>query len=381
MKLILAFTIFAAVGQWLFFPATTEAHPASGIVVDSALNIYFSDLETIWKFDTQGKLTVFRTGERGRHVHELAIDEHDNVYGADVSYNPATEGWISDVWKMTPEGKFTYLLNPTEHPPRGWSIWRDGAGHMYFIDQNNHTKRETLLLRRSPDGTVTTFAGGAYGHADGRGNLAKFGSVGGMAFGADGSLHLTDGEFLRRVTMDGTVTTLASDLLARTSEDQPRLFAGSSGSLAGLDVDSGGNVYVADAGNRRLLKVNKEGGVQVILRSEPPYFPTGVAAAGGNLYVLEVGFTLPNVSSGQRIKKIDGDGKATILATVGAEGRNADVGPSLSTRAGVVAESTLAFFYYGGRVKYSLTFITVGLVSLLALIWQGRRRLRAWKRL
>lgn len=377
MKLRLTLTILAVVGQWIFFPATTQAHPASGIVVDSAGNIYFSDLETIWKFDTHRKLTVFRHGERGRHVHELAIDEQDNVYGADVSYNPATKGWISDVWKMTPEGKFIYLLKPTEHPPRGWSIWHDRAGNMYFIDQNNHTKRETLLLRRSPDGTVTTFAGGAYGHADGRGNLAQFSSVGGMAFGADGSLYLTDGEFLRRVAMDGTVSTLASDLLARTSEDRPRLFAGEHGSLAGLSVDSGGKVYVSDTGNRRLLKVNNDGKVQVILRSEPPYFPTGVAAAGGNLYVLEVGFTLPSAWSGPRIKKIDGDGKVTILATVGVEGKDADLRASFATRAGVAAESTLAFFYNGGRVKYTLAFITVGLFSLIALIWQRRRRLRA----
>jgi hypothetical protein len=248
---------------------------------------------------------------------------------------------------------------------------------MYFIDQNNHTKRETLLLRRSPDGAVTTLAGGAYGHADGKGNLAKFGSVGGMTFGADGNLYLTDGEFLRRVTMDGKVTTLARDLLARTSEDRPRLFAGQHGSLAGLTVDSGGNVYVADTGNRRLLKVDNNGKVQVISRSEPPYFPTGTAAADTDLYVLEVGFTLPGAWSGPRIKKIDGDGKATILATVGVEGNNGGLRSSLATRAGVAAESTLAFFYNGGRVKYTLAFIAITLLSLIALAWHRRRRLRA----
>ena len=170
MKLRFALMIFATIGLSMFLSATARAHPASGIVVDSAGNIYFSDLETIWKFDKQGKLTAFRAGERGRHVHELSIDDQDNIYGADVSYNPSTKGWISDVWKMTPDRKFTYLLEPTEHSPRGWSIWQDRAGNMYFIEQNNHTKRETLLLRRTPDGIVTTLAGGAYGHADGRGN-------------------------------------------------------------------------------------------------------------------------------------------------------------------------------------------------------------------
>lgn len=369
--------MFAMVGLWVFFPAPAQAHPATGVVVDTAGNIYFSDLETIWKINTQGKLEVFRAGARGRHVHELSIDDQDNVYGADVSYNSSTKGWISDVWKMTPEGTFTYLLDPTEYPPRGWSIWRDPAGKMYFIEQNNHTKRETLLLRRTPEGSVTTLAGSAYGHADGKGVLAKFSSVGGMSFGTDGSIYLTDGAFLRKVTMDGTVTTLARDLAVRTSEDSPRLFAGNDGSLGGLTADSGGNVYVADSGNRRLLKVNKDGRVQIILRSEPPYFPTGVAEAGGNIYVLEVGFTLPSAWSSPRIKKIDVDGKVTILATVGAEGNGADLRLAFATRAGVFAESTLAFFYNGGRAKYTLAFMALVLFSLIALIWQRRRRLRA----
>lgn len=377
MKLRFALTILAVVGQWMFFPATTEAHPASGIVVDSGGNIYFSDLETIWKFDTHGKLTVFRKGERGRHVHELSIDKQDNVYGADISYNPATEGWISDVWRMTPEGKFIYLLKPTERPPRGWSIWHDRAGNMYFIEQNNHTKRETLLLRRSPDGTVTTFAGGAYGHADGKGNLAKFSSVGGMAFGPDGSLYLSDGVAVRKVATDGTVTTIAKGLDFRTNHDQPRFLAGLSGSLYGLSVDASGNVYVADAGNRRLLKIDSTGGVEVISRAEPPYFPTGVAAAGGNLYVLEVGFTLPNLTSGPRVRRITADGKSTILTTIGENGSAGKPGSSLALQAGTTAESVIVFFSRDGRLKYSIALVSVGIVSLIALVRQRRRRARA----
>lgn len=377
MKLRFALAILAVVGQWIFFPATTQAHPASGIVVDSAGNIYFSDLETIWKFDTQGKLTVFRSGERGRHVHELAIDEQDNVYGADVSYNPSTKGWISDVWKMTLEGKTTYLLEPTEHPPRGLSIWRDRAGNMYFIDQNNHTKRETLLLRRTPDGIVSTLAGGAYGHADGKGTLAKFSSVGGTAFGPDHSIYLTDGASVRKVTMDGSVTTLATNLTSTTSEDKPRLFGGSYESLAGLTIDSVGSVYVADAGNRRLLKISSDGKVEVMLRSEPPYFPNGVAAARGDLYVLEMGFTLPSAWSGPRVRKIGADGKSMILTTIGVVGTSGNVRSLIATQAGVTAESTLAFLYNEGRIKYTLVFLSIGILSIIALIWQRRRRARA----
>jgi sugar lactone lactonase YvrE len=373
MKIRFTLMSFFVVMVFVFTTTRTQAHPASGIVVDRSGNIYFSDLETVWKLDTLGHLTVFRAALRGRHVHELSIDEQDNIYGADVSYNPSTKGWISDVWKMTSEGAFVYLLEPTEHPPRGWSIWRDRAGNMYLVDQNNHTKRETMLLRRTPDGSVMTFAGGAYGHADGKGTEARFSSVGGMAFGPDGSLYLTDGAFLRKVTMDGTVITLARDLSDTTSEDRPRLLASSHESLAGLTVDAGGNVYVADAGNRRLLKINNQGRVEVMLRSEPPYFPTGVAAAGGNLHILEVGFTLPNAWSGPRIRKIDSGGRSTILTTVGTGG---DGRSRIATQAGVAAESTLAFFYKNGRVKYSLALLIFGALAMIAIIWRQHRTAR-----
>ena len=122
---------------------------------------------------------------------------------------------------------------------------------MYSIDQNNHTKTQTLIMRRTPGGDVSTFAGSAYGHADGKGTAAKFGSIGGMAFGADGNLYLTDVPYVRRITMDGSVSTVAKDLTATTSEDKATSFGGSYGSLTGLSVDSSGNVFVADAGNRR----------------------------------------------------------------------------------------------------------------------------------
>jgi hypothetical protein len=367
--------IIAAATFCLCLHASAEAHPASGIVVDRAGNVYFSDLETIWKFDKQGKLTVFRAGERGRHVHELSINDEGNIYGADVSYNPSTKGWISDVWKMTPEGKFAYLLEPTEAPPRGMSIWRDRAGNMYWIDQNNHTKRETLLLRRTPDGVVTTLAGSAYGHMDGKGVSARFSSVGGMTFGPDGSLYLTDGAFVRKVTMDGTVTTVASNLNFRTTADKPRLFGGLSGNLAGLAVDSNCTIYVADSENRRLLKVTPNAPVEIKSRAEPPYFPTGVAAVGGEVFVLEVGFTLPNLSSGPRVRKITAAGKDTILITVGAPG-NGNAKVSLAEKAGITAETALVFASRDGRLKYSIAFASLGIVSVIAVTWRRRRRTR-----
>ena len=358
------------------FAGQAAAHPATGIVVDRKGQVYFSDLETVWKIDTLGKLSVFRSGVSGRHVHELTIDDLGNVYGEDVSYEPATTKWISDVWRMTPEGALTYLVAPTTDPPRGLTMWRDRDGNTYFIDQNNHLKQRTLLLRRTPDGIVTTFAGSAYGHRDGKGADAQFSSVGGMAFGTDGNLYLTDGTYVRKVAMDGSVTTLATDLNFRTAEDKPTLFGGLYGSLTGLTASSNGTVYVADAGNRRLLRIGHDGKVDVMLRTDPPYFPNGVfATPGGELYVLEVGFTLPNVSSGPRVRKISPDGKNVILAVVGEEGgRRAKT--VVAERLGVTLESALAFLIDAGPIGYGIVVLSGGILISGALLWRRRRRQR-----
>jgi len=308
-------------------------------------------------------------------VHELAIDSEDNIYGADVS--PVSQKWISDVWKMTPEGKLTYLLEPTDNPPRGMSLWRDHDGNMYLVDQNNHTKTRTLLLRQTPDGKVTTLAGSAYGHKDGKGTEARFSSVGGMAFGPDGSLYLSDGTSVRKVTMDGTVTTVANDLDVRTTDDKPPLFEGSPGSLTGLSVDSRGNVYVADAGNRRLLRINSGGKVDVVLRSDPPYFPNGVATTpAGDVYVMEVGFTLPSKWSGPRIRRISSDGKNTVVGQVRAEGGSAELKAEAAQIAGRSAEATIGFFYTNAWVKYAVGLLVMSFVPLSIFAWKRSQRRR-----
>jgi sugar lactone lactonase YvrE len=379
MKIELRLVLRVAIALTLCWlgSATAEAHPATGIVVDRAGNVYFSDLETIWKFSTAGKLTVFRAGQRGRHVHELAIDADDNIYGADVSYNPATKGWPSAVWKMTPDGQITYLIETTENPPRGMSIWLDREGNMYSVDQNNHTKTQTLLLKRTPAGEVTTLAGGPYGHTDGKGAAARFGSIGGMAFGPDGSLYLTDKSTIRRVSPEGEVSTIVNRLDYRDPKDRPRFLSNASESLTGLSVAGDGTIYVADSANRRLLRVTKEGVPEAILHTDPPYFPNGVAAVGHDVYVLEVGFTLPNLSSGPRVRKISANGKQAILATVGATDSGTEEKSSLGVKAGVMAENTLVLFSGDGRWRYTILLLAVGIVSLAFLIWQRKRRARA----
>ncbi|HWS86917.1 MAG TPA: hypothetical protein VN282_08125 [Pyrinomonadaceae bacterium] len=260
-------------------PVSASAHPATGIVVDARGRVYFSDLENIRRLEPDGRLSIFRPGVRGRHVHELSIDRDGNVYG-------------------------------------GNSSWRDAEGNTFHVEQNRHTNVETRILKRTPRGEVSTLAGGAYGHADGRGTRARFRSVGGLAFGPDGSLYVTDAGDLRRVSPDGEVKTLATGLEEQFPDDARAGYGG----LMGLAVDAGGNVYVADYGRRRVLKVAADGKVERVVRAEAPWSPAGVALTGdGRVLILEVGFTPPNVLEGPRVRELSPDGSLKVLATVGSK--------------------------------------------------------------
>ena len=367
MTRALIITITAIITLYVFLAGSVSAHPAWGIVVDRNNQIYFSDLETIWKIDAQGKLTVFRAGVSGRHIHELTMDEGGNLYGADYTYEPETQRYINAIWKMTPAGAFTYLLAPTDNPSQGISIWRDCRGNMYSVEQNNHTKRETLLMRRTPDGSVTRLAGGSYGHADGQGRAAKFQSVNGMAWGMDGALYLADDMSVRRVAMDGTVKTLAADLdkkaLDNVSGDED-----SYGGLMGITIDAAGNVYVADYRNRRVVKIDSAGKVSTIVRAEPPFSPTGVTMdKRGNLYVLEVGFTPPRTFSGPRVRKFARDGHLTTLATVG-QAEKSEARRLVRDREIEMPSVT------GAVVKSRVAAISFGMCAVCLIVWRKHKR-------
>ena len=144
-----------------------HAHPPWGIAADGRGVVYFSALETVWKIDESGRLSVFRPGVSGRHTHELTLDEGGNLYGEDLTYEPAGERWITAVWKATPSGEVSFLLAPTDSPPRGTSIWRDREGNTYSV-QSDNPARELLLLKRGPGGQVSLLMGGKTSFERGR---------------------------------------------------------------------------------------------------------------------------------------------------------------------------------------------------------------------
>jgi hypothetical protein len=136
-------------------------------------------------------------------------------------------------------------------------------------------------------------------------------------------------------------------------------------------------VYAADSENRRLFKISREGKSEILLRTDPPYFPNGVAAGpGGELYVLEIAFTPPGSWGASRVRRLNADGKSTILATAGIETPGANLQPGAAPGVGTSSESFLSTFVVGQRFKYGIVILTATILGGGVILWQRRKRQR-----
>lgn len=346
----------------MFFAVSVSAHPAWGIAVDRNNQIYFSDIETIWRIDAQGKLTVFRAGVSGRHVHEININEDGNLYGTDNTYEPATQRWTAALWKMTPSGELSLIVAPTSSPPKAMTMWRDRAGNSYYVGQSDNSRHDLFVLKRAADGSVTTLAGNRKAGDEYR-QVALY-SVGGMAFGPDGTLYFTQNSNVRKVTMDGRMTTLAENLPVENRAESPMSDSRLT-TLFGIAVDAQGNSFAADYGNRRILKIGSDGVLTTVAHTEPPWSPTGVVGKDGVLYILEFAFILPSTYT-PRVRRMSPDGKMTILANL-AESAAPAASQSLPS------DSSQTVSRPGPRTPY-LLLIGLSIVGLTIVIWRLRRR-------
>lgn len=285
-----------------------KGHPAWGIAVDRKGQVYFSDLKRVWKIDAEGKLSVLRAGGDW-HVHDLNVDEDGNLYGADNSYEPSTKRFFSAIWKITPAGTFSYILPTTDSPPNGTSIWKDRAGNTYYV--TSHPRRELLVLRRSPGGEVSVLIGDVAAARKYR-QGTPYGTSG-MALDGEGALYFTHGASVNKLTTGGRLVVLARNLTIEGTTKSPARGT----SLFGLTVDDAGEVFVADYGNRRVLKISPDGKKSTVIRSEGPWYPTGVAARGRAIYVLEEAHTPSYMPDATRVRRLSADGTVEVLATIG----------------------------------------------------------------
>ena len=254
----------------------------------------------------------------------IAADRHGNLYVADFSNHQirkvSRSGVVSTFAGNGLPGHADGIGSEARfHGPDTLAL--DADGHLYVADADNFRIRKI-----TPQGLVTTIAGNQRpGYADGKGSAAQFVYPTGVTVDRHGNLYIADrgSHSIRKITSDGTVSTLAGD-------GKPGYSDGPGNQSRFADpitviVDSLGNLYVADAGNQSIRKITPEGLVTTLAGDGKPGYkdgrgtearfdwPTGVVLdSEGTLYVSD--------SNNSRIRRISPAGEVTTLAGAGIPG-------------------------------------------------------------
>ena len=175
----------------------------------------------------------------------------------------------------------------------------DARGNVYVADAGAQRIRVV-----APSGYVSTLAGSGSavasglwvlgGYRDGRADQARFNKPSAVAVDQHGAVYVADAfnHCIRKIE-NGVVSTFAGSPTITAPVDGPRATAGF-GNPAGLAFDSGGNLYVADA-LAGLRKISPDGLVRTITFSPdvPAFFGrpvvTGVSTARGVVFVAAPG--------------------------------------------------------------------------------------------
>lgn len=325
--------------------AASFYHP-EGVAIDTAGDVHVADFDNhrVRKISANGTVsTVAGTGSVGsadgngtnasmRGPFGVAVDHSGNVYVADA-YNHA-------IRKLTPVHVVSTVagtgssgaLDGAGAAPAAFlgpvSLALDALGTLYVGDRKS-------VRKVGIDGHVTTLAGdSAYPNLyvesplDGAGSDASFGAIGGVAVGVDGTLYVLDhgANTLRKVSPGGVVSTLAGSGSAGSADGSGAVASFSS--AIGLVMDRQGTLYVADSANHRIRKVTPDGRVSTLAGTGQPGAADGRAAAATfnrpfHLAIDTTGALYVYDAGSYSVRKISTAGMVSTLAG-GTEGMPSD---------------------------------------------------------
>ena len=181
-------------------------------------------------------------------------------------------------------------------------VCTDSAGNLYIVDSNR-------IRRVSVDGIITTVAGTGKRGFSGDGGpaaQARLDSPQGVCIDSIGNLYIADtsNKRIRRVSVDGIITTVAGTGERGFSGDGGQATKARFSSPQGVCIDSFGNLYISDTRNYCIRRISVDGIITTIVGTGEwgfsgdggpatkarLYSPEGVCVDSfGNLYIADTG--------------------------------------------------------------------------------------------
>ncbi len=241
--------------------------------------------------------------------------------------------------------------------PNGIAV--DAKGNIFFVDKFNNQIRSV----DTTTGIITTFAGsgpgsyysGGYSGDGGPATSARLNLPGEIAFDSNGNLFIADSQNgrIRRVDAStGIITTVAGNGGFTFSGDGGLATAASLNHPAGVALDTNGNLFIADAYNCRVRRVDASSGIITTVAGNGEFsfsgdggpaiaaslwLPIGVRVdTDGNLFIADL--------YNHRVRRVDAStGIITTFAGSGQSGVSGDGGLATSvdmSPVGVAIESS-----------------------------------------
>ena len=223
------------------------------------------------------------------------------------------------------------------------SVAVDASGNLYIADTLNHRIR-----MRSTADVISTIAGTGIADWDGDGGpalRAELQHPASVAVDASGNIYVAQRieAVVRKITPAGVITTIAGNGRGGFSGDGGPAIRAALDTATAVEVDAAGNVYVADAGNNRIRKIDPHGIITTVAGSQANY---GLGDGGPAIYaVLQLkkdvnhggGLALDSQGNlyiadtfNHRIRKVSPSGVITTVAGIGTAGYSGDGGPAMN---------------------------------------------------
>ena len=206
------------------------------------------------------------TNAKAGVVGGMTTDSQGNLYFTDYGYHTIrvlkTNGEVVKLAGLSGDYGCNDGKNHEAHLFNPWGIAIDNKGVVYFTDHY-------MVRKVDLDGSITTIAGvsNKMGFIDGKGKEAGFWNYQlAMAMGHDGNLYLGDQGAIRQVTPEGVVTTWAGVTNRELSHVDGSVKDARFVWIRFIVIDHKNNFYVLDDG--LLRKITREGLVKTLVLTD-----------------------------------------------------------------------------------------------------------------